>query len=248
MSEAARVIKIETLRFKEAQFGYEGAQPVFSGLTVDVPTERNILVTGPAASGQSTFLKLLAVLLQPNQGHYFINEQDTTDMSFEEFLPLRRKIGYTFDYGGLFSNRTLHDNLTLPLLYHKILSPSQASREVAAFAKTFHFESQLHLRPALVSGGLRKLICVLRALILRPEMLVMDDPFTGLDSESSRNLIRILHERRKTGELKHLFFTSRDEVWPTRLGCDSLVIENGIPRFEPGNFSEVIRDVGGKVA
>lgn len=222
---------IESIRFEEMSFAYEGQPPIFTRMNLDLPLGCNVLVTGPAGNGQSTFLRLLAGLLMPTDGRLVINGQNVSDMSFEEFQPFRGKIGYTFEYGGLFANRTLLDNLTLPLLYHKIFRPDEADDIARGLARQFKFERQLDTRPAAVSGGLRKLVCVLRAFLLRPQLMVMDDPFTGLDAGSARGLIDLIRERREAGELRHVFFTSRDEVWPGRIGHDILLIENGTPRF-----------------
>ena len=177
---------IESMRFENVDFGYEGGPLIFENMTLDIPGNTNLLVTGAGGGGQSTLLKLLAVLVQPVSGSFLINGIDTTEMSFEEFLPFRRKIGYTFDYGGLFANRTISENLTLPLLYHKLMSPTAADEEAQRLAEEFNFMRQLHQRPAMVSGGLRKLTCVLRAFMMHPEMLVMDDPFTGIGVEKAR--------------------------------------------------------------
>lgn len=218
---------IESLKFDGATFSYEGApKPVFKDVSIDLPLGKNIWVTGQAGHGQSTFLKLMAAIVQPQSGRYLINDCDTTEMSFEEFLPFRKKIGYTFDLGGLFANRTLLDNLTLPLLYHKISSRDEAEAEARAIAERFRFAGHLGHRPASVSGGLRKLVCVLRAFILRPELMVMDDPFTGVDAESVRTLLKLIEERRTSGELRHIFFTSRDELWPERMGYEALIIDS----------------------
>jgi phospholipid/cholesterol/gamma-HCH transport system ATP-binding protein len=217
---------IQSLRLEKLTFGYMNSAPVFSNLEFDMPLGENIFITGHAANGQSTLLKLLAVVVQPQTGHYFINDQDTTAMSFIEFLPLRKAIGYSFDYGGLFSNRTLRDNLTLPLLYHKISSFEEANRYVEELAEKFLFSKQLGNRPAEVSGGLRKVVCVLRSLVMRPEMLVLDDPFTGVDVGSAKKIIDLLEESRSQSGLRHVFFTSRDETWPNKIPHRKLIIEN----------------------
>lgn len=223
---------INHIRLEDVTFGYEGGQPVFENLTLDLPTNKNILVGGPAGNGQSTFLKLLAVVQQPDQGRVLINGLNTSEMSFEEFLPFRMRIGYTFDYGGLFANRTLLDNLTLPLLYHNTCSRDEAVARAARFAEEFKFVNRLDQKPAAVTGGLRKLISVLRTLLLQPEMLVMDDPFMGVDPENVRRLINMISEKREKGEIKHLFFTSRDETWAQKLGYELLTIDDGVFKFE----------------
>lgn len=222
---------ITEIRLENVTFGYDPNQPIFKNLTLDLPTKKNILVGGPPGQGQSTLLKLLAVVHQPPEGKVIFNGQDTSQMSFEEFLPFRKKIGYTFDYGGLFANRTLLDNLTLPLLYHGICPRDEAYARAEWFAEDFKFTNRLMQKPAAVTGGLRKLVSVLRTLLLEPEMLVMDDPFMGVDTENVRRLIRLIAEKRETGEIKHLFFTSRDEVWPQKLGFELLTVKDGTFRF-----------------
>jgi phospholipid/cholesterol/gamma-HCH transport system ATP-binding protein len=228
-----KATRIESLRFEDVTYAYDvGLAPVFDKMSFEMPVSSPIFITGSGGSGLSTLLKLLAVLIQPQTGSYFINGRDTTEMSFEEFLPMRMQIGYSFDFGGLFANRTLHDNLTLPLLYHKMCTPEEANEQARAWAIEFGFERQAFQRPALVSGGLRKLICVLRAFIMNPQMVVMDDPFTGIGMDSSRKLVRMIQERREAGGLKHVFLTSRDEVWPHWLGCDSIFVDGGKVRVE----------------
>lgn len=236
----------ESMRFENATFNYDGGASVFSDLTFDLPLNRVVLIGGAPGGGQSTFLKLLSVLLQPQKGSFLINGQNTTNMSFEEFLMYRLRIGYSFDYGGLFANRTLHENLTLPLLYHKICSAEEASAEARKMAEHFGFSAQANTRPASVSGGLRKLVCILRAFITKPELIAMDDPFSGLNSASASKLIRMVFEKRESGELKHLFFTSRDDVYSERLGYEKLIIENGKPYFGEAVTEQKSSD--GKVA
>lgn len=223
----------QEMRFEDTGFSYEPGLPrVFKSLNFEVPLGKNIYVTGEAGGGQSTLLKLIAVLVQPQEGRFFINDHDTTEMSFEEFLPIRMKIGYSFDFGGLFANRTLRENLTLPLLYHKIYSPEEAAERAALLAEEFGFSRQEHQRPAMVSGGLRKLICVLRAFVLKPELVALDDPFTGVGPEAARKLVQMVHEKRESGELKHVFLTSRDEFWMHELKCESLIVNRETIHFE----------------
>lgn len=228
---ATEIKTITDLRLQNVTFGYDEGQPIFKNLTLEIPTRQNVLVGGPPGQGQSTLLKLLAVVHQPQEGQVIINGQNTSEMSFEEFLPFRKKIGYTFDYGGLFANRTILDNLVLPLLYHGICPREEAFARAEWYAEDFKFTNRLLLKPAAVTGGLRKLVSVLRTLLLEPEMLVMDDPFMGVDTENVRRLIRLIAEKRETGEIKHLFFTSRDEVWPQKLGYELLSIKEGAFRF-----------------
>jgi len=228
---------VNSIEFKDVTFGYKDAQkPMFENLSVRLPVGENILISGDVGQGTSTFLKLLAVVHQPQDGAILINGENTSQMSFEEFLPLRTKIGYTFDYGGLFANRSLLDNMTLPLLYHKIFSFEESRQRGIDLANQFGFYNKLGERPASVTGGLRKLVSVLRTLLMNPEMLVMDDPFMGVDPQNVARLIKILNDRRESGEIRHLYLTSRDHNWPKQLGCKTLTLNDG--HFDLSEFSE----------
>lgn len=224
--------EISSLALDNLTFGYEPGRNVFESLSFEMPMNGNIFITGQLGSGASTLLKLLSVLVQPQSGSVKVNGINTSEMSFDEFLPIRKTIGYTFDLGGLLSNRTLSENLKLPLLYHKLCSEEEAEKRVMDIMSEFSLLADMEKRPGAVGGGVRKLACVLRAFVIDPQMIVMDDPFTGLGMENSRKLVRLVQERREKGTLKHVFLTSRDEVWPHWIGCDALYVEAGQLRFE----------------
>lgn len=217
---------IEMIEFKNLSFSYDKTLTVFKDASCAVPMNCNVLVDGVSGTGRSTFLKILAGLALPSSGSYLINDKDTCQMSFEEFLPYRKKIGYSFDFGGLFANRTLFDNLMLPLLYHNEVSYKEASERVTELMHRFNIWEGRDRRPASVSGGMRKTCVVVRAFVMRPEMILMDDPFVALDPGSIDEVLRLVAEMRKDGSLKHLFLTTREMSWAEKLDCTIVNIEN----------------------
>ncbi|CAN5563583.1 N/A [soil metagenome] len=219
--------KVESFKLESVGFRYAAGGNVIENVSLDLPINSIMHVTGPTGHGQSTLLKLLALLVEPTAGTIHVNGMNATEMTFEEFLPWRLEIGYTFENGGLLSNRTLEDNLCLPHLYHNLSDPDVMKAEITAIAKRFRFANLLDRRPAAVSGGLRKLITILRPVLLRPSFLVMDDPFSGLDPETARELEKLIFELREKSEIETIYFSSRDEKWPQRLGAESLWVENG---------------------
>ena len=221
--------QINSLRFEGLSFSH-GPIKLFSHLTLDLSTDQIVWINGERGQGQSTFLRLLAVMFQPVSGKYLVNEYNTSDMSFEEFMPIRLKIGMSFDYGGLFANRTLYENLILGPIYHKLAPVEQLERDVRELADEFGLHDHLDERPASVPGGLRKLTCVLRPLLMKPEMLVMDDPVTGLDSDTADLLYRVLTDRWASGKIRHMFFSSRDRRWAEKFSSREIKMSNiGIP-------------------
>lgn len=218
---------IQSIGMRDVAFGYGEGALVLDGVTTDIPMGKVLHITGPTGHGQSTFLKVLACLVEPTTGGVIVNGTNVTEMSFEEFVPIRLEIGYTFEVGGLLSNKSLYENLALPHLYHNLLNAEDLEKRIHSVAKRFRFDAFLERRPAMVSSGLRKLVSTLRPMLVNPSVLVMDDPFAGLDPETARELKVLIEEMRGSGDLKTICLTSRDETWPGRLNAEPLWIESG---------------------
>lgn len=219
--------KIKSFELKNVEFRYSTGGAVLQDVSLKLPMNSIIHVTGPTGHGQSTLLKVLSLLAEPTAGSIIVNGTVASEMSFEEFLPWRLEIGYTFENGGLLANRTLEDNLLLPHLYHNLSDAEAVRSEIREIAKRFKFEKLLDRRPALVSGGLRKLVTILRPVLLRPSFLIMDDPFSGLDPDTAKMLEKLIFELREKSKIETIYFTSRDEMWPSRLGASSMWVEDG---------------------
>jgi phospholipid/cholesterol/gamma-HCH transport system ATP-binding protein len=202
---------IDKLQFSNLNFHYDVGTPLLIDVSSNLPENENVHIIGESGSGKSVFLKLLAGLLMPVSGEYFVNGQNVSEMSFEEFLPFRKRIGYSFDYGGLLANRTIKDNLLLPLQYHGEISATEAEERVEVMLHRFKLHTQRDRRPAAVSGSIRKTAIIARSLIQHPELLILDDPFIGLDREGVIVLLNTISDHRKFKGLKHVYFTSRGE-------------------------------------
>ncbi|MES3037922.1 MAG: ATP-binding cassette domain-containing protein [Bdellovibrionota bacterium] len=202
---------IKQLRFDQVNFHHEAHESTLKSVEFDFPMNEVLWLKSDEGAGKSTVLQILAGLITPQSGGYFINEQNATEMSFEEFLPYRLNIGYSFDYGGLISNRTLYDNLMLPLIYHELLPHAEAKERVNILINQFELGKFKFERPAHVPGRVRKLVCVLRSVITYPDLLVMDDPSVGLGHDTSTIFLDYIHEIRRQGALKHIVLSSYDE-------------------------------------
>jgi phospholipid/cholesterol/gamma-HCH transport system ATP-binding protein len=229
MRPKGRLAKNEITRYelKSFSFQYSAGNSVFENVSLDLPLNEIRHVSGPSGQGQSTLLKILALLTPPSGGEIRVNDRVVSNMTFEELLPWRIEIGYTFEGGGLLANRTLEENLALPHLYHNLADPEAIFEEIRSIAVRFEFESFLTRRPAMVSGGLRKLITILRPVLLRPSFLLMDDPFSGLAPKTAKELERLICEIRDRQEIRTIYFTSRDDIWPQRLNAKELWVGNG---------------------
>jgi phospholipid/cholesterol/gamma-HCH transport system ATP-binding protein len=163
---------ITKLTFKSLDFEYSVQDRILLDCSFEFPMNSVVALKGNFGAGKSTVLKLLATLAEPNSGEYWINDHLVSDMSFEELIPFRLKMGYGFDYGGLLNNKSLRDNLMLPLQYHKLTSSEEMAERVSGLMEKFDLSFVGSHRPSSVSGSQRKLTCVLRAPCGQPRSVV----------------------------------------------------------------------------
>lgn len=227
------VEKIDSIRFENLTYESEDGLCVFEDLTFDFPLNSVVQVTGMSGAGMSTLLQILVGLKTPTKGSYWLNDFDVAKASFEEFSPYRLKIGYGFDMGGLINNQTIYQNLLLPLLYHNFLSHKEADRRVHDLMKWFQLEDIKNLRPAMILGGLRKATCVVRAMLLYPEILVLDEPTIGMSRDNVQVLSWYINQGRENGYFKHVFIATSDDQFMNTFDSKRLYIENrGIKRMK----------------
>lgn len=220
-------MKIQSLKFEDVQFGFEAQDPIFDQVTFDFPANEIVWVKASSGAGRSSLMQLMAGLLSPQKGKYLINDINVSEMSFEEFLPYRLAIGYGFDIGGQIHNRTLIENVTLPLVYHKICTAQEAREKAEHYFKHLGAWKYKDQRPSMVPGGMRKLSCLIRAIITEPQLLLLDDPSVGLGQETILKYFDCVEELRKKGKAQHVFISSFDEQLMNCLQHREIFLDNG---------------------
>lgn len=218
---------IQSLKFENLSFSYEDANALFQNLDFEFPMNKTVWIHAPSGQGRSSLLQLMAVLQMPQRGRYLINDMNVSDMSFEEFLPYRLKIGYGFDFGGLLNNRTIIENLILPITYHKILGYKKAEERALDYLGYLGLKKYKDQRPAIVPGGVRKLTCMIRALILHPELLLLDDPSVGMSEDAVLKYFDLVKKVKDENALQHVFISSFDQKLMNLLGATEVVIDDG---------------------
>lgn len=215
---------IRTFAFDNLSFAFESSGPIFENVTFTMPASKVVWVRSPGGRGKSTLLKILAGLLTPQSGRFLINDEDVNEMSFEQFLAYRMNIGYGFDFGGLLNNKTITENLSLPLLYHKNIDFDEVTERVDQVISMFGMEHIKNQRPYSVSGSQRKLTCVVRSFIHWPQVVFLDDPMTGLKQDNLNDLYHYVDESYAQRGLKQIFFTSESPVFAEKYGAEELLI------------------------
>jgi phospholipid/cholesterol/gamma-HCH transport system ATP-binding protein len=144
-------------------------------------------------------------------GQYMINDENALQMSFEEFLKYRLKIGFAFSTRGLLQNRTLKQNLLLPLEFHNVFSIAEREQWLDHCMGYFDIRDDLDKRPSDVSPSSQKATLILRAFIHQPELIIMDTPDLMLSKRHQANLLQLIADHRKHYKLRHLMFSTNDE-------------------------------------
>lgn len=221
------LLEVKDLQFENMSFGYENQAAMFTNTTFSFPMNKIVWVQAESGAGRSTLLQLMGSLLLPQTGSYIINGKNVTEMTFEEFLPYRLQIGYGFDMGGVIHNRTILENLTLPLFYHKTLSQKLATKRAEKYLERMGIYKHRDHRPSVVPGAVRKIVCLLRALIMHPQILLLDDPTVGINRDIYLQYFDLVSDLRSMGCLNHIFMSSFDEQLLDVLKPTTIAIDNG---------------------
>lgn len=218
--------KIETLEFKNLNFYYDQTSPIFKDINYSFPETDVIFIQGPTGGGKTTLMKLLLGLVGPTQGEYLINGRPVQNLSYSEFDEYRLNMGFSFDVAGLINNQTIYENFKLPLDFHDYVNSADQKEYIIEFLKLFNLQDQKHLRPAFVSSGTRKAASVLKAFILNPQVLILNNPTLGLNQEHIKPLVNLIELHRKQKGLKHVFIASDDVSFMKYFNYKSIQIIN----------------------
>lgn len=203
---------IQTMQFENMTFAYDQTKTIFANASIQFPMDSYVILKSDSTgAGSSTLFQILAGVLMASQGDYKINGVSLRDMSFEDFLPYRLNIGFSFDQGGLLHNRTVLENLTLPLLYHKIFSYEETKNYAIGLLAKMNIDKYANLRPSVVQGSVRKATVLLRALVMNPQVLFLDDPTHGLSPDSAQKFFSVVQEKKDQGKLQTVFLNSKDQ-------------------------------------
>lgn len=177
-----------------------GKLHVLAGVNLDIPRGKTTVILGPSGTGKSVLLKLITGLLPPDQGEVWFDGMRVDQADEEQIIAIRKRIGFLFQMSALFDSMTVGQNVCFPLVEHtKLTHEQQAQRcdHVLRMVGLGGIESKM---PAELSGGQRKRVALARAIVLEPELVLYDEPTTGLDPIRSDVINElILSLRKRTG-------------------------------------------------
>ena len=158
-----------------------GRQRVLRGISLAFPRGKTTVVLGPSGCGKSVMLKHVIGLLRPDKGAVYYEGERIDTLSERRLGPVRRQFGFLFQHGALFDSMTVADNIAFPLREQEGRRPYDEESRVRYVLRLVGLEQMYDRYPAELSGGQQKRIALARAVVLRPKVVLYDEPTTGLD-------------------------------------------------------------------
>ncbi len=218
------------IRIEEVTKRYPGGHDALKGLSLHVEKGEMVFVTGHSGAGKSTLLRLIALIDRPTGGQVIVDGQNTRRITRRRIPAYRRQIGMVFQDHKLLYDRTVFDNVALPLIIAG-LDHREAGRKVRAAldqVSLLHKEKQ---SPETLSSGEQQRVGIARAIVSRPKVLIADEPTGNLDPDLSLEVMRIFRRFNEVGVT--LLIASHDIALIDQLGCRRIALADGALAVEP---------------
>ena len=162
-------------------FGYSEDTPILKNVSLKIPAGKTIAIMGGSGCGKTTLIKLISGQIRPYFGSVTVLNQEITKQSNKQILELRKRIGMLFQFGALFTDMSVYENVAFCLKEHTDLSESMIKKIVAMKLNAVGLFGTEQLMPQELSGGMSRRVALARSMALDPELMMYDEPFTGLD-------------------------------------------------------------------
>lgn len=169
-----------TISLQHVDFSY-GEKVVLSDCSLDCRRGEITCVIGLSGAGKSTILRVINGLRRPQRGAAFVNGEDLAKLPERELIERRKKMGFAFQYSALFDSMTVAENVAFPLYEHSSMTPREIQERVAKTLDSLGLEGAENRLPSELSGGMQKRVGFARAIVNEPEIILFDEPTTGLD-------------------------------------------------------------------
>ena len=215
------------VELRNVQFSYSvGGRAILDDFSLTVPRGKVTAIMGASGGGKTTVLRLIGGQQRAQQGQVLFDGQDIGKLSQIELYAARRRMGMLFQFGALFTDMNVFDNVAFPLREHTSLSAAMIRDIVLMKLNAVGLRGARDLMPSEVSGGMARRIALARAIALDPELVMYDEPFAGLDPISLGTIARLIRELNNAMGLTSII-VSHDLVETFQIADHIIILANG---------------------
>ncbi|MGQ0546023.1 MAG: ABC transporter ATP-binding protein [Betaproteobacteria bacterium] len=182
------------VEIRNVSFGYEAARPVLRDIDLAIPRGSVVGIMGQSGCGKTTLLRVIMGALAPTQGEAVVLGHATRRLGRDGLYAMRRKMGMLFQFGALFTDMSVFENVAFPMREHGNLPEELIHDLVMLKLQAVGLRGAAHLRPTELSGGMARRVALARSIALDPQLILYDEPFTGLDPISFGVIVRLIRE------------------------------------------------------
>ena len=213
------------VRFDGVTKGFDGRR-VLDHVSFDVPRGQACCIMGRSGTGKSVTLKLLLGLLKPDEGRIYVNDVQIEALDSAGLVEVRKTIGFLFQYSALFDSLSVGENVAFPLRRHTHMSEVDIAECVRERLAAVGLEAELERMPLDLSGGMRKRVGLARAFALQPSILLVDEPSSGLDPITTREIDNLLTDLKTAGKTTMVVVT-HNVPSARRIGDKFVILHEG---------------------
>ena len=212
------------IRFDQVSKRYEGGKEALSRVSFEMPAGEMAFLTGHSGAGKSTLMKLIIVMERASQGQVIVNGTNLNRISAKQVPYIRRNVGVVFQNHQLLFDRTVYDNVALPLTIAGY-QPREVGRRVRAALGKLGLSKKEKQYPAALSGGEQQRVGIARAVVNRPTILLADEPTGNLDPTLSREIMDLFDQFNQVGVT--VLIATHDLDLVARMGKRELILKQG---------------------
>jgi phospholipid/cholesterol/gamma-HCH transport system ATP-binding protein len=216
-----------------------GKQTVLDGIDLAVEAGETVAVLGRSGTGKSVLLKLLIGLQKPDAGSIRILGQDIAGLGMDALNEIRKKMGFLFQQSALYDSLNVEENVAFPLRRHTSMAEAERKKRVRELLSDVGLEGDLEKMPSEISGGMQKRVALARAIALNPEVVLFDEPTTGLDPITASEIGKLIRELQKQRHITSVVVT-HDMHAATKFSDRMVLLNDGTIRAE-GTFADLKR-------